>query len=159
MNLGDLLDDAIKRLGRMDAIIPVTLPGEDARRGIALAQARAQDVILDEALAALIAAESTDYSAADLAAIVGKAADLAARDDRSTLGREDVEKALSYIRPNTPQVARYYTLLAVEACNDTEFLPQEYAGLLNDRPGLQAEIKATRAAADPFALEEREGRE
>ena len=37
---------------------------------------------------------------------------------------------------------QYYTLLAVNAVNDRDLLPDEYAGLLEDRQGLEAQIEA-----------------
>jgi hypothetical protein len=63
---------------------------------------------------------------------------------------------MSLIRPNSPGKADYYTLLAVNACNDAELLPPEYAGLLADRAALQAQIAA--AAPEQAQAPKAEGR-
>jgi len=155
-NRPDLLDDAMKRLGRM-VVIPVLLPDEDARREIVRKQAQGQAFAIAEEAVELITAGSENYSAADLAAVVAKASALAERNDRAVITGEDAGLALSYIRPNTPQIASLYTLLAVQSCSDTELLPPQYASLLEDRTSLQAQIKATRATIT--VSEEREARE
>ena len=141
-NRPDLIDQALLRFGRMDAIIPVLLPDESARAGIVRAQARSQDIAVSDEAVTLASVRSNDFSAADLAAIVGKAKKLARRVQRPQIEAEDIVAALGYIRPATPQIARKYTLLAVEACNDTELLPPAYAAELADRQALKAKIKA-----------------
>jgi transitional endoplasmic reticulum ATPase len=139
-NRPDLIDPALLRLGRMDAIIPVLLPDDDARRGILLAQARSQSIVIaDEALTAMVA-KSKNYSAADLAAVVTKARKLAQRSQRSEITLADADAALQYMRPQTPQIAERYTLLAVQACNDSELLPPPYDTLLSDRDVLQSRL-------------------
>jgi transitional endoplasmic reticulum ATPase len=139
-NRPDLIDPALLRLGRMDAIIPVLLPDNEARRGIVLAQARSQLVaVADEAITAMVE-KSKDYSAADLAAVVTKARKLAGREQRSQITLADAEAAIRYMRPQTPQIAERYTLLAVQACNDSELLPPPYDILLSDREVLQAKL-------------------
>lgn len=139
-NRPDLIDPALLRLGRMDAIIPVLLPDADGRRGIILAQARSQSVVATDEAIAVMVEQSKDYSAADLAAVVTKARKLAMRDQRPQITRVDAEGALRYMRPQSPQLAERYTLLAVQACNDTELLPPPYDTLLSDREVLQARL-------------------
>lgn len=153
-NRPDLIDQALLRLGRMDQIIPVLLPDEQARRGILLAQARSQQVsILEEALLTLVE-RSKDYSAADLTAVVTKARRLAQREGRMSIVRGDADRALDLIRPQTPQIAERYTLLAVQACNDAELLPPPYDSMLSNRQALQSRIDETPSA--PPTRSERE---
>lgn len=141
-NRPDLIDQAMLRFGRMDAIIPVLLPEEEVRRDIILAQARTQGTtVLDEALG-LLARRTNKYSAADIAAVVKKARRLAKRQGRLQVGLQEAEAALRFIRPATPSIANRYTTLALLACNDAELLPPEYASMLEDREGLQATLKA-----------------
>lgn len=141
-NRPDLIDPALLRFGRMDAIIPVLLPDENARRGIILAQARGQGIAsVSDAALTILASQTNDYSAADLAAVVDKAKKLARRAARSEVGQEEVELALRLIRPATPQIARRYTLMAVQACNDAERLEPPYDAYLSDRDRLQAQIE------------------
>ena len=158
-NRPDLIDSALLRFGRMDAIIPVLLPDENARVGIARVQAKSQDIDIAESAATLLAAQSVDYSAADIAAVVGKAKKLARRADRNQIEDEDVQMALTYIRPSTPQIARKYTLLAIDACNDAELLPAQYATELRDRSQLKAKIREATNALDVRTPDGREDRE
>ena len=60
---------------------------------------------------------------------------------------EDAEKALKALRPATPAKADYFTMLAVQACNDTELLPPRYAALLDDRGKLQETIQSQEPTA------------
>jgi transitional endoplasmic reticulum ATPase len=139
-NRPDLLDSALLRFGRMDAIIPILLPDEAARRAIIEVLARSQGIALETPALDLLVAQSKDYSPADLSAIVDKARKLARRAERTRIMVADAELALSFIRPATPQMAGFYTRLAVQACTDSELLPPEYARLLEDRQALAAQI-------------------
>ena len=148
-NRPDLIDPALLRFGRVDAIIPVLLPDEAARRDITRAQAIGQDTAIEEEAVALIARQSENYSAADIAAVVAKALKLARRAGCERIAQADAGQALSLIRPATPQIAEYYTLLAIQACNDAELLPPRYQQLLSDRAQLQDQLSA--AASAPSA--------
>ncbi|GHO51404.1 ATP-binding protein [Ktedonospora formicarum] len=158
-NRPDLIDSALLRFGRMDAIIPVLLPDEGARAGIARAQAKGQAMDIDEEAVAHLAARTINYSAADIAAVVAKAKKLARRAARDQIDVVDVRAALSYIRPATPQIARKYTLLAIDACNDAELLPPEYANELADRNALKNKIRQAEAESVGQKPDEREDRE
>lgn len=152
-NRPDLIDSALMRFGRVDAIIPVLLPDETERGAIITAQARMQGAGITDKAVASLAAVTDKYSAADLGGIVRKARTLARREAASAITPEIVIRAKSLIRPNSPATADYYTLLAVNACNDAELLPPEYAGLLADRAALQERI----AAAEPQTAPKVEG--
>jgi transitional endoplasmic reticulum ATPase len=153
-NRPDLIDQALLRPGRMDAIIPVLLPDADARQGIVAAQIRSQQVSIAEAAMTLLVEKSKDYSAADLAALVTKAKRIAKLDNRSQIVVGDAETALRYLRPQTPLIAERYTWLSVQACNDAELLPPPYDLLLADRDDLQAKINEA-----PLFQPVREGRD
>ncbi|PWU23894.1 hypothetical protein C5B42_01370 [Candidatus Cerribacteria bacterium 'Amazon FNV 2010 28 9'] len=147
-NRPDLIDSALLRFGRMDAIIPVLLPDEPARAGIARVQAIGQGMTMAEEAVTRLAARTIDYSAADIAAVVAKAKKLARRATHKQIEEEDVDAALGFIRPSTPQIARRYTLLAIEACNDGEMLPPQYAAELADRQRLKAKIRQAEKEID-----------
>lgn len=140
-NRPDLIDPALLRFGRMDAIVPILLPDAPARAGIIQAQAAMQrTTIAPEAIATL--AEATEnYSAADLAALVTKARKLATRGGQMAITTNLVHEALALIRPSTTQQAQWYTLQAVQACNDAELLPERYRDLLANRQGLATQIR------------------
>ncbi|MGH2505871.1 MAG: AAA family ATPase [Ktedonobacteraceae bacterium] len=141
-NRPDLIDPAIMRNGRIDAIIPVQLPNEAARYGIVLAQAKTQQVCIAEAAARTLATKAVKYSAADLMALVKKARKLTiGRADR-TITVEDATRALATLKPSSPQLADWYQMLAVKACSDTDLLDPEEAALKDDPAVLQQKIKA-----------------
>jgi len=141
-NRPDLIDPALLRFGRMDAIIPVLLPDEAARESIIAAQARTQEIAIEVDALTAIAGTTDKYSAADLAAIIAKARKLTRRTGGRAITVAVARAALLYIRP-TMQNADWYTLLAIQACNDAEHLPEQYAQLLTNRQELQSQIKVS----------------
>ena len=59
-------------------------------------------------------------------------AKIVARSGLTEIDKGAAEAALKAIRPATPAKAwDYFTMLAVQACNDTEMLPPRYAALLD----------------------------
>lgn len=137
-NRPDLIDPAMMRFGRTDAVIPVLLPNEAERAAIIAAQAKTQGAQIDAEATQAIVSRSANYSAADLAAVVAKARKISA----GQIDASAANRAIAAIRPGTVQTAQYFTLLAVNAVNDRDLLPDEYAGLLEDRQGLEAQIEA-----------------
>lgn len=137
-NRPDLIDPAMMRFGRTDAVIPVLLPNEAERTAIVIAQAKTQGAAIDAGAVTAIVNRSANYSAADLAAVVAKARKIGS----GQIDAGAAVRAIAAIRPGTVQTAQYYTLLAVNAVNDRDLLPDEYAGLLEDRQGLEAQIEA-----------------
>lgn len=137
-NRPDLLDNAFKRSGRIDALIPFLLP-EPAERG-AIAQAAAGGTLDAATVDALIAA-TDKYSGADIAAVIGKAKRLARRQGRETLTQVDVTQALDLLMPSSPKNADYYTALALRECTDREFVPARYRAMFADRKGLETIVE------------------
>ena len=45
------------------------------------------------------------------------------------------------IRPETPRIAEYYTLLMIQACKDTELLEPDEIALLEDPAGFKKSMK------------------
>lgn len=142
-NRPDLLDPALMRFGRIDAVIPVLLPDQVERLAVLAAQAKAQEATVDGAALQMLAANTEGYSAADLAALVSKARRLG----NGYIGPAEAARALQAIRPNSLQMAEFYTLLAVQAVNDADLLPPAYAALLADRQQLQRRIEEAPAPA------------
>lgn len=154
-NRPDLIDPALLRFGRMDAIVPVLLPEEEMRHDMIRVQADTQSVTIAEDALGWLASKTEKYSAADLAAVVTKARKLAARRSLRQIEQQDAEAAWRFIRPATPAIANRYTLLAVQACNDAELLPPAYASMLEDREALQARVRAASEADTPALRTER----
>lgn len=139
-NRPDLLDSALVRSERIDFIIPVLLPNQDERAAIIRAQARRQGATLELDAADLAAVATEEYSAADLAALVRKAKDKARLAGAGSIAAGHLMAAAQALRPNTLKTARYYTLLALQAVNDTDLLPPEYAELRQDDAALAEAI-------------------
>ncbi len=91
-NRPDILDPALLRPGRFDRRITVEAPGRQARRAILEVHARnkplASDVDLDE-----LAAGTPGFTGADLENLLNEAALLAARTNKRTIGRDDLDRA------------------------------------------------------------------
>lgn len=143
-NRPDLMDPALLRFGRIDAIVPVLLPEEPDRAAIARAAARSQAIGLADEVAGHLAANTDKYAASDIAAVVTKARKLARHAGADAIGLDHATAALATLRPATLKRADYFTLLAVEACNDTDLLPARYAALLDDRTTLDQQISDQR---------------
>lgn len=152
-NRPDLLDSALTRFGRMDAIIPLLLPEPADRCEIVAVQAQEQGVAIGQACMPVIEAGTDLWSAADLGALVRKVRKYAKGEPATP---EHCARALVALRPNSAQMAGYYTDLAVNACNDRDLLPARYAELLDDRGALAARAKGATAALAGAEREERE---
>lgn len=144
-NRPDKIDPAMKRSGRIDAIIPLLLPERDQRRQIAEVQAEGQGVgIAQEALDRL--ADDTElWNAADLAEVIREARIAVEEDDRDTILVPDIATALDDLRPSGLDTAEQFTLLAVQAVNKKQYLPERWRARLNDRSQLDRDLAAIEA--------------
>ena len=154
-NRPDLIDPALLRFGRVDAIVPVLLPGEDARREIALAQVRTQMSEIEPRRQRCCLSRQTSTVPPISPQSSVRPASSAVRQGRAQISQQDPEQALRFIRPATPNIADWYTLLAIQACNDAELLPTEYAQMMMDRAALRSKIKAAQPEESGGLREER----
>lgn len=137
-NHPEYLDAALLRPGRFDVIFPVLCPEPDARRSILLVQARGQQTSIEpEALERLVT-QTSNYSAADLEALVKEARLLSTWQGHATkIGLPEAQGALENIRPVTLALVETFTQRARDVCNNLRFLP----------PALAAQERARRRAA------------
>lgn len=147
-NRPDLIDPALLRFGRLDAIIPVLLPDEQQRVSIIKAQAKGQAIKINLEAAILLAKQTDKFSSADLAALISKARKLARRDGKDQISPDHAAAALQAIRPSTIKQADYYTALALDACNDAEFLPADYREYIKSAD-LKAAAEEAKAELSP----------
>jgi len=109
-NRPDLIDPALLRPGRMDALIYVGLPDTHAREAILRIHTRRQP--LDNVELTAIAARTEKYSGAELAALVREAALAAMEEDvdnARTVSSRHYELALQRITPRTnPDTIAFY---------------------------------------------------
>lgn len=139
-NRPDLLDDALLRNGRTDAVIPVLLPTAAERAGILDAQVSLQRTAIGDEAHTYLVASTERYSAADLEALVRKARLRARNAGRDQIGLEEARQAVATLRPNSLSKAEWYEKVTIAACNDTDLLPPGLAQLLDDRSALEAAI-------------------
>jgi transitional endoplasmic reticulum ATPase len=144
-NRPDLLDPALLRSRRMDAIVPVLLPTQDERLDIVRKQALLQQVLLEDEVAHAIAEATKRYSGADLTAVISEARTCTKRAGRREQGlvrvlMPDALAALNNISPDLSRVDEYENR-ALIACNNKRFLPEEYAARLDNRERLQQETE------------------
>ncbi len=161
-NRPDLLDSALTRFGRIDETIPMRLADETGRLGIVHAQVVLQKSAIEEAAAAYLAKTAVKFSAADIEATVSKARKLSRRRADAMIRLADAERAMEHIRPETPKIADYYSLLAIQACKDTELLEPDEIALLEDPVGFKRRMReakitvpANLAKSEPDEREER----
>ena len=138
-NRPDLFDPALLR--RMDAIIPVLLADERGRARIIEKLVEVQGTRITPPATALLAQNTDRYSASDLAAVVREARWQAASTGEPQIEREHAERACSNLRPAVREQAEWFTLKAIDACNNLRFCPPEYAALWRNRGALRDTIK------------------
>jgi SpoVK/Ycf46/Vps4 family AAA+-type ATPase len=154
-NRPDLLDPALMRFGRIDAIVPVMLPDEIERRAVLEATVRSQDYLAYPEAIEYLTEKTAGYSCADLAAVVTKARKLTQKRNRNAAVAEamitldDAKEAFATIRPATLKQAPYFEALALDACNDTSLLPEAYRSRLDDRKALTKQIQEAEGDAFP----------
>ncbi|MEO9029384.1 MAG: ATP-binding protein [Ktedonobacteraceae bacterium] len=153
-NRPDLIDSALLRSGRIDAIIPVKLPNEAARRDIVIAQAHSQQIQIDTEAVEYLAAKAIKYSAADLAKIVGKARKLTMSKQPRIITQEEAARAFHSLKPSSPTQADWYTMLAINACTDTDLLEPDEVALKDNPAEIRKRIKTLKP--EEFVREERE---
>jgi len=130
------LDEAFRRVGRFDYIIPMLYPDYEARLEILRIHTSvvrkvplAKDVDLED-----IAARTELWSGAELEELVLRAARRALREDADVVKMKHFEEALQTFKINEEERRRqleHYLKLAQEFTNDMEFLEQlmkSYAG-------------------------------
>ena len=107
-NRPDLVDTSLLRPGRLDLIMYIPPPDEQARLEILKIVSKkmplAKNVNLDE-----LAKVTKSYSGADLVGVCREAAINAMRSNRKEIGAGDFEKALRLVKPSiTPDVESWY---------------------------------------------------
>lgn len=127
-NRPDLLDAALTRTGRIDAVVPVLLPDEKERIAVLKVQAKRQGTVMTNDAVQLASKRSEKWTGSDLEALVRKARKLAGKARRSQIGVGDVEQALAAMRPDTSK-SDYFSMLAVRACTEIGLLPMALANV------------------------------
>merc|ERR1719258_995682 len=96
-NRADILDAALLRPGRFDRRVPVDLPDVNGRLDILKVHARGKPLAEDLELS-MVAKRTTGFSGASLANLMNEAAIVAARNDKTEIGYEEVDYAIDRIQ-------------------------------------------------------------
>merc|ERR1719506_196638 len=92
-NRADILDPALTRPGRFDRRVPVDLPDVKGRLAILKVHARGKP-LADELDLDIVAKRTTGFSGASLANLMNEAAIVAARNNKTTIGYDEVDFAI-----------------------------------------------------------------
>jgi len=92
-NRADVLDQALLRPGRFDRRVPVDLPDNDGRLEILKVHVKGKP-LSDDLDLKMVAKRTTGFSGASLANLMNEAAIVAARNDKTEIGYEEVDYAI-----------------------------------------------------------------
>jgi transitional endoplasmic reticulum ATPase len=131
-NRPDLLDPALKRAGRFDKKIPILLPESEERKEIYKILIKKYGFETDIKDFTYFAAQSENYTGAEIETVVRKAYEIANEDctEGTVLTAPVLEEAIKRCRPSTKQV-QHMTMLAIEECDDQDLLPEKYRNWIN----------------------------
>lgn len=126
-NRPDLLDPALKRAGRFDKKIPLLLPEEKERADIFKIMIKKYGFETDIEDFTPFAAQTENYTGAEIETVVRKAYELANEDEveGNMLTGQILGAAVKKCRPSTQQV-EFMTDLAIDECDDEDLLPERY---------------------------------
>lgn len=127
-NYPNKIDEALKRTGRLDKKIPFLPPTKEDRikvMKVHLNKAKLKNNITDSEFD-FLAEKTKEYTQAELESVVIKALELATRERRDEILFKDLEYATECIVSAKSERIAEMTELAINECNDLEFLPREY---------------------------------
>lgn len=130
-NRPDLLDAALKRPGRFDRKIPVLPPNEEERQDIFRVMFVKYGIAHKVDLAAA-AAQTDNYTGAEIEALVLKALEVAEDAGSEVVMDEHMDHALKAYVPTTRDI-QAQVRLALAECNDRDLLPPAYRNQLDER--------------------------
>jgi transitional endoplasmic reticulum ATPase len=154
-NRPDKIDPAMKRSGRIDAIVPMLLPERDDRITIAAVQAKSQGCTIDDAALALLGERSENWNAGDLAEVIRDARLRAEERDTTRITAAIAGEALDNMLPSGLDVAEQFTTLAIQAVNKRDLLPAKYRALKDSTASVAAERAAARLIDEGGTREDR----
>lgn len=134
-NRPDLLDPALKRPGRFDKKIPILIPEAAERADIFRIMIQRNGFETDIMDFTPFAAQTENYTGAEIETVVRKAYEIANDDNRegTVLTADILNEAVLRCRPSTQQV-EFMTMLAIKECDDKDLLPEKYQNILPGNP-------------------------
>lgn len=121
------LDEAFRRTGRFDYLLPFLLPDYEARLEILKVHTTVVNRVPTNVDLAEIARRTENWTGAELEELIQRSARSAFVQGRDTVTAEDFETALATFNINTSERAKrtqHYLELAKEFSTDTSFLPR-----------------------------------
>lgn len=126
-NYPNLVDEALKRPGRMDKKIPFFAPTDSERISVFKYHLNKTGFELNEDINCELLAEKTKgYTQAEIEGIIVKALELTKRAKLKKLNMEKILLALNYILSNQNEKVKEMEDIALKECNDQEFIPETY---------------------------------
>ena len=121
-NYPNKIDEALKRTGRFDKKIPFFAPSEDERALVFEKKILKISPTSKNINYQLLASKTDDFTQAEIEGVVVKALELAIRSGNNVITNNELDRALSYM--SSTQNARIHEMenIALEECNDIEFL-------------------------------------
>jgi transitional endoplasmic reticulum ATPase len=130
-NRPDLMDPALKRPGRFDKKIPVLPPSEEERQDIFKVMFTKYNIAYEVDLVNA-AAQTNDYTGAEIEALVLKSLEVAEDAGSDVVTDEHLAHALEAYVPTTRDIQQQVRLALAE-CNDRDLLPPAYRHMLDER--------------------------
>lgn len=127
-NYPNRMDEALKRTGRFDKKIPFLPPNEDERIEIFKIhlQKTGYEINLSENNYRKLAQKTEKYTPAEIEGIVVKGLEVSKRKKIKALNMEIMEYAIDCIITTQNSKIDEMVEIAINECNDREFLPKEY---------------------------------
>jgi transitional endoplasmic reticulum ATPase len=157
-NRPDLLDAALIRSGRFDAILPTLVPNPEAdncakgRSAILKALGKKHRVKFEKSLGATIAStteglgllfnDSRVWTGAEIEVVLKEAMDNCFFADRNIITQQDWDDAMNSVLPNTRDVELQISL-ALYYVNNLKYCPKEWLERARNKGELQTQIRST----------------
>ena len=152
-NYPNHIDEALKRAGRFDKKIPFFAPDEEDR--IRLFENQVKKSARSSGWKFSTTAEdyadfakTTDgYTQAEIESVLVKTIELCKRNKQQAITAESIKTALDYIIPADNSRIAEMERVAIEECNDLEFVPEKYKSIIRGKSrgsGTEPFIRMTR---------------
>lgn len=128
-NYPNRLDEALKRAGRFDKKVPFLPPTKEERIDVFKIQLTKSEVNCDILDYNNLASKTEGYTQAEIENIVVKALELIKRRKLYTMTQDILDYAIDCIIPTKNSKIDEMVQIALDECNDKEFLPMEYLNI------------------------------
>ncbi len=125
-NYPNQIDEALKRAGRFDKKIPFFAPDKDERNAVFAIHFEKTGFPHKSVDLEHLAILCEGYTQAEIENVVTKTLELVRRSKKEAITHEDAMLAYRYIKKTDNEKIKEMEKIALEECNDREFLPKRY---------------------------------